>query len=52
MQTLMCPYHLITNLCFMLLHTRSQLGNRDSEIAMIIEDTDMVDAYMDGKKVR
>lgn len=48
----MPSYHLITNHGFMLLHTRSQLGNRDSEIAMIIEDTDMVDSYMDGKKVR
>ncbi|KAI8339947.1 hypothetical protein BC941DRAFT_511341 [Chlamydoabsidia padenii] len=34
------------------INDRSQLGNRDSEIAMIIEDTDMVDAYMDGKKYK
>ncbi|ORX52360.1 phospholipase D/nuclease [Hesseltinella vesiculosa] len=31
------------------INDRSQLGNRDSEIAMIIEDTEMVDAYMDGQ---
>ncbi|KAI8332617.1 hypothetical protein BC941DRAFT_455475 [Chlamydoabsidia padenii] len=32
------------------INDRSQLGNRDSEIAMIIEDTDLVETYMDGKK--
>ncbi|KAI8067472.1 hypothetical protein BC940DRAFT_53410 [Gongronella butleri] len=31
------------------INDRSQLGNRDSEIAMLIEDTDTIDAYMDGK---
>jgi hypothetical protein len=30
---------------------RSQLGNRDSEIAVIIEDTDLVDSRMDGQYV-
>jgi hypothetical protein len=34
------------------INDRSQLGNRDSEIAMIIEDTDLVSTYMDGKKVQ
>lgn len=33
------------------INDRSQLGNRDSEIAIIIEDTDLVSTYMDGKKV-
>ncbi|CAO3590887.1 unnamed protein product [Absidia cylindrospora] len=32
------------------INDRSQLGNRDSEIAMLIEDTDIVSSYMDGKK--
>lgn len=31
---------------------RSQLGNRDSEIAMLIEDTDTVPSKMNGKDVR
>ncbi|RUS23944.1 hypothetical protein BC938DRAFT_474361 [Jimgerdemannia flammicorona] len=32
------------------LHYRSQLGNRDSEIAMIIEDEDTVHTRMNGKQ--
>lgn len=31
------------------INDRSQLGNRDSEIAMLIEDTDLVPSYMGGK---
>jgi hypothetical protein len=31
---------------------RSQLGNRDSEIAVIIEDTDTVESKMNGQPVR
>jgi hypothetical protein len=31
---------------------RSQLGNRDSEIAMMIEDTDPVPSKMNGQDVR
>lgn len=31
---------------------RSQLGNRDSEIAVVIEDTDMVNSKINGKEVR
>jgi hypothetical protein len=27
-------------------------GNRDSEIAMIIEDTETIPSYMNGKEVR
>ncbi|KAI8097388.1 uncharacterized protein BX664DRAFT_292887 [Halteromyces radiatus] len=34
------------------INDRSQLGNRDSEIAMVIEDTEMVGSYMDGKKYK
>ncbi|CAO3592700.1 unnamed protein product [Absidia cylindrospora] len=34
------------------INDRSQLGNRDSEIAMVIEDTEMVDSYMNGKKYK
>jgi phospholipase D1/2 len=34
------------------INDRSQLGNRDSEIAMIVEDTDMVSSYMDGKEYK
>ncbi|KAG2212699.1 hypothetical protein INT47_000676, partial [Mucor saturninus] len=30
------------------LNDRSQLGNRDSEIAVVIEDTDLVDSRMNG----
>ena len=30
---------------------RSMLGNRDSEVAMLIEDTEMIPSYMDGKEV-
>lgn len=33
------------------LNDRSQLGNRDSEIAVVIEDTDLVDSKMNGKPV-
>lgn len=29
---------------------RSMLGNRDSEVAMLIDDTDMVPTFMDGKE--
>ncbi|KAI8372985.1 uncharacterized protein BYT42DRAFT_54309 [Radiomyces spectabilis] len=32
--------------------TSSQLGNRDSEVAMLIEDTEMVNSYMDGKEYK
>ncbi|KAI8066534.1 hypothetical protein BC940DRAFT_302391 [Gongronella butleri] len=32
------------------LNDRSQLGNRDSEIAVVVEDTDMVTSRMDGKE--
>ena len=28
------------------------LGNRDSEVAMLIEDTEMIPSYMDGKEVK
>ncbi|KAJ1678917.1 hypothetical protein EV182_003090, partial [Spiromyces aspiralis] len=31
------------------INDRSMLGNRDSEIGMVLEDTDMVDTFMDGK---
>ncbi|KAI8987612.1 hypothetical protein BDF20DRAFT_832525 [Mycotypha africana] len=34
------------------INDRSMLGNRDSEIAMIIEDTDMVPSYMNGKEFK
>jgi phospholipase D1/2 len=34
------------------LNDRSQKGNHDSEIAIVIEDTDMVDMTMNGKKYR
>lgn len=27
------------------------LGNRDSEVGMLIEDTDLIPSYMDGKEV-
>jgi phospholipase D1/2 len=32
------------------LNERSQLGDRDSEIAIVIEDTDLVESRMDGRK--
>ncbi|KAI8970516.1 hypothetical protein BDB01DRAFT_731756 [Pilobolus umbonatus] len=32
------------------INDRSMLGNRDSEIAMIVEDTEMITSYMDGKE--
>ncbi|KAI9011006.1 hypothetical protein CLU79DRAFT_839416 [Phycomyces nitens] len=31
------------------INDRSQLGNRDSEVAMLIEDTDMIPSYMNAK---
>lgn len=34
------------------INDRSQLGNRDSEIAMLVEDTEMVSSFMDGKEVK
>ncbi|KAG2183933.1 hypothetical protein INT44_008944 [Umbelopsis vinacea] len=34
------------------LNDRSQLGNRDSEIAMLIEDTDTVPSKMNGKEYK
>lgn len=33
------------------LNDRSQMGNRDSEIAMIVEDTDIVPSKMNGEHV-
>lgn len=30
---------------------RSLLGNRDSEMAIFIEDTEMISSYMDGEPV-
>lgn len=33
------------------INDRSQLGNRDSEIAMLVEDTEMVPSFMNGKEV-
>lgn len=32
------------------INDRSQLGNRDSEVAMLVEDTEMVQSYMNGKE--
>ncbi|RCH78418.1 hypothetical protein CU098_000694, partial [Rhizopus stolonifer] len=32
------------------INDRSQLGNRDSEIAMLVEDTEMVPSYMNGEE--
>ncbi|KAG2210594.1 hypothetical protein INT47_002536 [Mucor saturninus] len=34
------------------INDRSQLGNRDSEIAMLVEDTEMVSSFMDGKEYK
>ncbi|KAI9313552.1 hypothetical protein BX666DRAFT_1977704 [Dichotomocladium elegans] len=34
------------------INDRSMLGNRDSEVAMLIEDTEKVTAYMDGTEVK
>ena len=34
------------------INDRSMVGNRDSEVAMILEDTEMVDSFMDGKPYR
>ncbi|KAI8991608.1 hypothetical protein BDF20DRAFT_845541 [Mycotypha africana] len=34
------------------INDRSQLGNRDSEIAMIVEDTEMITTVMDGKEYK
>jgi phospholipase D1/2 len=33
------------------LNDRSQKGNGDSEIALVVEDMDMVDSWMDNKPV-
>lgn len=33
------------------LNDRSQLGNRDSEIAIIVEDKETIDTFMNGKEV-
>jgi phosphatidylserine/phosphatidylglycerophosphate/cardiolipin synthase-like enzyme len=33
------------------INDRSQLGNRDSEVAMLVEDTEMVSSFMNGKEV-
>jgi len=32
------------------LNDRSQMGDRDSEIALLMEDEDLVESVMDGKK--
>jgi phospholipase D1/2 len=32
------------------LNDRSQMGDRDSEIALLMEDADLVESVMDGKK--
>ncbi|CAO3693385.1 hypothetical protein G6F70_003782 [Rhizopus microsporus] len=34
------------------INDRSQLGNRDSEIAVLIEDTEMIPSYMNGKEYK
>ncbi|KAI9272214.1 hypothetical protein EDC94DRAFT_655615 [Helicostylum pulchrum] len=34
------------------INDRSQLGNRDSEIAMLVEDTEMVSSFMDGEEYK
>ncbi|KAL7327205.1 hypothetical protein PS15p_209432 [Mucor circinelloides] len=34
------------------INDRSQLGNRDSEIAMLVEDTEMVPSFMNGKEYK
>jgi hypothetical protein len=34
------------------INDRSQLGNRDSEIAMLVEDTEMVPSFMGGKEYK
>ncbi|CAB5182190.1 unnamed protein product [Rhizophagus irregularis] len=34
------------------LNDRSQLGNRDSEIAIIVEDKETIDTFMNGKKYK
>jgi phosphatidylserine/phosphatidylglycerophosphate/cardiolipin synthase-like enzyme len=33
------------------INDRPQLGNRDSEVAMLVEDTEMVSSFMNGKEV-
>jgi phospholipase D1/2 len=33
------------------LNDRSQKGNGDSEIALVVEDMDMVDSWMDNRPV-
>lgn len=32
------------------LNDRSQMGDRDSEIAIVIEDQELIESTMDGKK--
>ncbi|KAI8371715.1 uncharacterized protein BYT42DRAFT_581253 [Radiomyces spectabilis] len=34
------------------INDRSQLGNRDSEIAMLVEDTEMIPSLIDGKECK
>ncbi|OKL62359.1 hypothetical protein UA08_03055 [Talaromyces atroroseus] len=34
------------------INDRSQLGNRDSELAIVLEDTDMIDSTMNGQPYR
>lgn len=34
------------------INDRSQLGNRDSEVAVLIEDTEMIPSFMDGKEYK
>lgn len=34
------------------INDRSQLGNRDSEIALLVEDTEMVSSFMNGKEYK
>lgn len=37
--------------CSLVICIRSLLGNRDSEMAIFIEDTEMISSYMDGEPV-
>ncbi|KAG1448086.1 hypothetical protein G6F56_009047 [Rhizopus delemar] len=34
------------------INDRSQLGNRDSEVALLIEDTEMIPSFMNGKEFK
>ncbi|KAI9280713.1 hypothetical protein BY458DRAFT_430498 [Sporodiniella umbellata] len=34
------------------INDRSQLGNRDSEVALLVEDTEMVPSFMNGKEFK